>query len=84
MTSAVAFRTAMSLNMDQDGILGLMELYIRALAGKKSPESMIEELKGAMIMMDRITLDEIAEDPFDPIMMWNDMIIRPFFSGRAR
>ena len=36
-----------------------------------------------MIMMDRITMDEIAEDPFDPIMMWNDMIIRPFFSGRA-
>ena len=82
--SDVAFRTAMSLKMDQDGILDLMELYIRAFAGKKSPESMIEELKGAMIMMDRIVLDEIAEDPFDPIMMWNDMIIRPFFSGGAR
>ncbi len=73
----------MSLEMNQNGILDLMELYIRALAGKKSSESMIEELKGAMIMMDRITMDEIAEDPFDPIMMWNDMIIRPFFSGRA-
>lgn len=83
ISSDVAFRTAMSLEMNQNGILDLMELYIRAFAGKKSPESMIEELKGAMIMMDRITMDEIAEDPFDPIMMWNDMIIRPFFSGRA-
>lgn len=44
---------------------------------------MIEELEGAMIMIDRSILDEMAEDPFDPIMMWNDRVIRPFFS-RAR
>lgn len=45
---------------------------------------MIEELKGAMIMIDRSILDEMAEDPFDPIMMWNDSVFWPFFFSRAR
>lgn len=45
---------------------------------------MIERMKGAMIMIDRSILDEMAEDPFDSIMVWNDRVIRPFFFSRAR
>lgn len=74
-----SFDMIMEMGRGKEALANLMEIYTRAFSGSKTPSEVVAGFLREGIAVDPCAIVKLMETPFDPLLMWDNHIIRPFF-----